>query len=343
MNSEAGLLDWLLLLSKIQTMKFSYTFLLTFVILSFISCNERVEEPLPEADFWDLHEPFELEYNVPTGLVRSDKFPDLAESRGKSDLEEVSGIVMSVANPGFLWAHEDSSNPNDVYLIDRSTGETKASYELSGIFNRDWEDIEIGPGPESGTNYIYISETGDNNRVFRNYKIYRFKEPVFKEEDLGKRIVIPNQEIETITFTYPDQLRHDVETLLLDPWTKDLFLVTKRDFFSIIYVLPFPQDVEKPMEAIRVGEFSFTRATGGNISLDGKEMLIKTFDFILHWERNEGENMVDMFTKIPKLAPYNPTEPQGEAICFDELKGYYTLSEFSNAVVPELYYYKRLY
>lgn len=314
-----------------------------FLGIIFFGCNETIESPEPNLDFWATHVPFELEYNVPSGLVRSDKFPDLAESRGNSDLVEVSGIVMSVANPGYLWAHEDSSNPNDVYLIDKSTGETIASYELSGIFNRDWEDIEIGPGPELGTNYIYIGEVGDNNRVFRNYRIYRFKEPVFEEDHLGKRITIPNEEIETITFTYPDQLRHDVETLLLDPWTKDLFLVTKRDFFSIIYVLPFPQDVEEPMKAIKVGEFSFTRATGGNISLDGKEMLIKTYDFILHWERNESENMVDMFKKIPKLAPYNPTEPQGEAICFDELKGYYTLSEFSNAIIPELYYYQRLY
>jgi len=321
-------------------LKSSFTLIFIFLLLG---CNESNESAEPTPDFWETHEPFELEYNAPTGLVRSDKFPDMAESRGLSDLEEVSGIVMSVANSGFLWAHEDSSNANDVYLIDSSTGETIASYELSGIFNRDWEDIEIGPGPEPGINYIYIGEVGDNRRVFRDYKIYRFKEPVFKEEHSGNRIVIPNDEIETITFTYPDQLRHDAETLLLDPWTKDLFLVTKRDFFSIIYVLPFPQNVEEPMRAIRVGEFSFTRATGGNISFDGKEMLIKTNDFILHWERNEGENMVEMFKKTPKLAPYNPTEPQGEAICFDEMKGYYTLSEFSNAIVPELYYYKRLY
>jgi hypothetical protein len=307
-----------------------------------IACNPDVEEPILQGEFWDNHEPFELDYTVPSGLIRNAKYPDQAESRGESDLIEASGIVVSLANPGYLWTHEDKNNQNEIYLLNQNTAETVASLKLDGIFNRDWEDIEIGPGPESGINYIYLGEVGDNDRVYRDYKIYRFKETLLSEDDHGKQLTIPNSEIETITFNYPDRLRHDVETLLLDPWTKDLFLVTKRDFFSIIYVLPYPQSTNDPMTAIRVGEFPFTRAVGGNISLDGREMLIKTYDFILHWERGEEENMVDMFTKMPTRVPYNPIEPQGEAICFDQNKGYYTLSEFSNAIVPVLYYYPRL-
>ncbi|WP_291785049.1 hypothetical protein [Cecembia sp.] len=312
-----------------------------FLVFLLLGCDKGDDGIKPIADFWESHEPFELEYNLPMGLSRSEKFPEMATSMGESDLIEASGLVISVVNSGYLWTHEDKGNSNEVFLLDAATGETVAAYELTGIPNRDWEDIEIGPGPEAGFNYIYLGEVGDNNRVYRNYKIYRFKEPVFDESQRGSTVSIPNEEIEVITFTYPEGLRHDVETLLLDPWTKDLFLVTKRDFFSIIYVLPYPQNTEAPSQAIRVGEFPFTRAVGGNISLDGKEMLVKTYEFIMHWERNEGETMVDMFMKTPKLAPYNPTEPQGEAICFDENKGYYTLSEFSNAIVPVLYYYNR--
>ena len=311
------------------------------ILILLVACGERNESPDPIVGFWEAHEPFELEYIVPSGLARSNKFPEIAEARGVSDLIEASGIVPSVANQGHLWTHEDKSNTNEVFLLDSRNGETVASYELKGISNRDWEDIEIGPGPEEGANYIYLGEVGDNNRIYRNYKIYRFKEPVFEESHKGNSVPILNKEIETITFTYPDRLRHDVETLLLDPWTKDLFLVTKRDFFSIIYVLPNPQNSAEPTQAIKVGNFSFTRAVGGNVSLDGKEMLIRTYDFILHWERNEGDSMVDMFLNTPKLVPYNPTEPQGEAICFDQNKGYYTLSEFSNGIVPVLYYYNR--
>ncbi|MBW3469637.1 hypothetical protein [Arthrospiribacter ruber] len=317
--------------------------LFNLFFLSFLfACEETGNSFEPTVDFWEANEPFELDYSAPFGLARTDRFAESAEARGESDLIEASGIVVSIANPGYIWTHEDKNNTNEIFLLDAETGETVASYELQGIFNRDWEDIEIGPGPVEGTNYIYLGEVGDNDRVYRDYKIYRFVEPVFSESHRGNKNTIQNAEIEIITFEYPDRLRHDVETLLLDPWTKDLFLVTKRDFFSIIYVLPYPQSTDEPMEAIKVGEFPFTRAVGGNISLDGKEMLIKTYDFIFHWERNENEDMVEFFTKIPKLAPYNPAEPQGEAICFDENKGYYTLSEFSNAIVPVLYYYERL-
>lgn len=323
-------------------MKFSYICLYTFFTLSFIACKETDEEITTDVNFWESHEPFELDYSLPLGLARSDKFSETASALGESDLIESSGIVLSIANPGYLWTHEDKNNTNEIFLLNARTGQTVASYELNGVFNRDWEDIEIGPGPVEGVNYIYLGEVGDNDRVYRDYKIYRFEEPIFEEIHRGKKNSIANDEIQTIVFNYPDRKKHDVETLLLDPWTKDLFLVTKRDFYSIIYVLPFPQSTDQINEPILVGEFPFTRAVGGNISLDGRDMLIKTYDFILFWERNEGENMVDMFTRIPKLAPYNPSEPQGEAICFDGNKGYYTLSEFSNAIVPVLYYYNRL-
>jgi hypothetical protein len=322
-------------------MKVFLTLLYLVLFTLVFSCSEE-EQPEPQVPFWEAHEPFELEYGLPFGLARSNRFAETADTRGNSTLIEASGIVISLANPGYLWSHEDKNNTNEIFLIDRATGATVASYALTGIFNRDWEDIEIGPGPEPGKTYIYLGEIGDNDRVYRDYKIYRFEEPVFEESHRGKKNAIANDAIDTITFTYPDRLRHDVETLLLDPWTKDLFLVTKRDFFSIIYVLPYPQSTEENNRPIRVGEFPFTRAVGGNISSDGKELLIKTYDFIMHWERTESESMVDMFKKQPELAPYNPTEPQGEAICFDENKGYYTLSEFANAIVPVLYHYTRI-
>lgn len=314
-------------------------FNLLFIFI-LIACQSDDDLAQTQQDSWENHVPFELDYAVPFGLNNSDNFATEAEARGESDLIEASGIVISIANPGHVWSHEDKNNTNEIFLLDIETGETVASYELEGIFNRDWEDIEIGPGPVEGVNYIYLGEVGDNDRVYNAYEIYRFEEPVFNESHRGQKNPITT-EIDTIEFRYPDGLKHDVETLLLDPWTKDLFLVTKRSFFSIIYVLPYPQNTEERMQPIRVGEFPFTRAVGGNVSLDGTEMLIKTYDHIMFWDRNEQESMVDMFTKTPQLAPYNPTEPQGEAICFDQAGGYYTLSEFANSIVPVLYYYER--
>lgn len=306
----------------------------------FMACSSDDLTNDQQENFWENHEPFELDYSIPFGIESTNLFSEEVDARGESDLIEASGIVASVYNPGYLWAHEDKGNTNEIFLLDMQTGETVASYELEGIFNRDWEDIEIGPGPVEGITYIYLGETGDNDRVYNGYEIYRFEEPVFEESHRGQKNPV-SSEIETLKFRYPNMLKHDVETLLLDPWTKDLFLVTKRSFFSIIYVLPYPQNTQSTATAIKVGEFPFTRAVGGNISFDGREMLVKTYDHVMFWQREANENMVDMFMKTPKLAPYNP-EPQGEAICFDQNANYYTLSEFSNSIVPVLYFYQRL-
>lgn len=312
----------------------------SFCVSAFLisSCQPDVE---PTLNFWDAHQPFELDYDIPFGIDATDKFTATAESRGESSLIEASGIVISMANPGFIWSHEDKNNANILFLIDQQTGETAAKYVLKGMRNRDWEDIEIGPGPEADTYYVYLAETGDNAQVYRDYLIYRFKEPVFQESHRGQTIEF-DTDYDEINFSYPDRRAYDSETLLIDPKTKDLFLVTKRTFFSMIFVLPYPQKTGEPMQAILVGEFPFTRAVGGNISLDGNEMLIKTYETIMFWQRQENENMVDFFKKTPRIAPYNPTEPQGEAICFDGNNGYYTLSEFSNSVIPVLYYYERI-
>lgn len=301
------------------------------------ACDKAEETP---SDFWENHEAFQMEYDIPSGISPSDLFLPVGENRGEVDLEEASGLVISLANPSHLWTHEDKSNDNSIFLIDQVNGEIVAEYKINGTRNRDWEDIEIGSGPEEGINYIYIGEIGDNDRVYTSYSIYRFEEPIFEESHRGKVLII-SPEVDEIRFNYAEREKHDAETLLLDPYTKDLFLVTKRSFFSTVYVLPYPQSTTERMEAIKVMEFPFTRAVGGNISLDGREMLIKTYDHIMHWKREPNESMVDMLSKIPSLAPYNPREPQGEAICFDQAKGYYTLSERSNSIEPVLYHYAR--
>jgi len=307
-----------------------------------LSCRHDSADPGEALGYWNRESPFRLSYDVPLGeLSQSNHFAPTAETRGISDLIEASGIGMSRVNQGNLWAQQDKGNPNEMYLLHHQTAETLASFTLEGITNRDWEDLEVGPGPEEGESYIYLAEIGDNDRVYPDYKIYRFIEPVWNGQQAQSPLSVPRERIATITFTYPDGLRHDAETLLLDPLTKDLFIVTKRDAHSIIYVLPYPQSTGHTIEAIRVGTFPFNRAVGGSISADGEEMLIKTYDVILHWQRAPGERMRDFFQKTPKQAPYRPTEPQGEAICFDSAKGYYTLSEASDGIIPPLYFYQR--
>ena len=79
-----------------------------------------------------------------------------------SAVTEASGIVASHLNYNVLWTHNDSGNPAQIFPM-TPAGTNLGTYSITGASNTDWEDIAIGPGPVSGTQYIYIGDIGDNN------------------------------------------------------------------------------------------------------------------------------------------------------------------------------------
>ena len=70
-------------------------------------------------------------------------------------LEEVSGLVVSHRYPNRLYVHTDSGGEAAVFVLD-TLGNELGKLDLSGLSNRDWEDIAIGPGP-NGSSYIYVA------------------------------------------------------------------------------------------------------------------------------------------------------------------------------------------
>jgi hypothetical protein len=312
-------------------MKYYFYLLILSGIL--ISCKEK---ELPENDLKE-NLPFKTDYKI-SDLKESEFFEKSSESKGKVLLKESSGLAYSKMNPGLLWTIQDKGNSNSLFLLDANTGEIVTEYKIKGAKNRDWESIELSTNPVSGNSYLYLGDTGDNNHEYEDYKIYRFREPKFEETHRSKTVEL-DIPIDIIDFDYPNK-SHDVEALLVDPLTNDIFLVTKRDQFSLLYALPYPQETTIKNKAKLKGIFSFTIATAGTVSEDGSEVLIKTYDKIFFWKRTANQSFTELLATVPSLAPYEK-ELQGEAICFDEKGGYYTLSEWSGNTVPELKYYKR--
>ncbi|MGB3586594.1 MAG: hypothetical protein WBA23_08650 [Tunicatimonas sp.] len=257
-------------------------------------------------------------------------------------LEEVSGLVASRSQPGMVWVHNDSGNPAEIYLLD-SQAVVRATYVL-GEDQRDWEDIAIGPGPTQGTTYLYVGDIGDNFTLRSQNYIYRFLEPTALAT-VTKTDTI--HQIDTITFVYPDE-QWDVETLLLDPLTKNLYLFSKEMSFTHIYCLPYPQRTDTTIVAKHLltipfeGENLLDRLVAGDISADGQEILLKTYQHIFY--RNRADSVIsfaEWITSPADTLPYT-AEPQGEAIGFtaDSL-GYYTLSESQIGRDLYLYFYPR--
>jgi hypothetical protein len=258
-----------------------------------------------------------------------------------SEINEASGLASSKNYPSMFWTHNDSGDKPRIFLI-TDKAKYRATFYLQGIKNRDWEEIAQGPGPVESKSYLYIGEIGDNLGL-HNYKyIYRIEEPDFSPEESTALIDTVDHGIDSIKFSLSDGAR-DTEAFLVDPTTKNIYIFSKREKKEVnLYVLPYPQSTEKPIIAKFLMHIPFTQITAADISVDGKEVLIKNYQHIYYWKKNGNESLEDLLKKEPAHLPY-AEEPQGEAIAFDRNgKGYYTLSEESKAKKPHLMFYKRI-
>ncbi|MBN2590147.1 MAG: hypothetical protein JXA96_09810 [Sedimentisphaerales bacterium] len=249
-----------------------------------------------------------------------------------SSIQEASGIVASRKNKSILWVHNDSGNSARVYAINY-TGKLLGTFTIKDARCRDWEDIAIGPGPDKNSDYLYIGDIGDNEGKQSKITVYRIPEPNVNSNTSDKKIKIGPPDV--IELTYPDSPK-DSETLLVDPLNGDIYIITKRNVFSRVYHAPYPQSTDKPTKMAHAGILPWGLATGGDVSPDGKQVIIRGPTSASIWKRPDNEPLWRVFPGEYLTIELIP-EPQGEAICFDSNGlGFFTLSEKPN---QPLYYY----
>lgn len=238
-------------------------------------------------------------------------------------INEISGISDSKTYPGFLWGHEDSGRPPQLYKIGHDGQVSKKVY-IKGVTNRDWEDMDLAD------NKIYIGEIGDNASAYSNYKFYLFTEPAASLDTVSQ--------VETISFTYPDG-SHDAEAFVVDPLTKDIYVITKRDDPSRVYKLVYPYSASSTVSY--EGSLPYMGVTGAAISADGKEIIVKTYTNLFHYKRKTGQSVAQALQSAFTTLKYT-IEPQGEAISFAANgSGFFTVSEKGFAPWVNIYFYKK--
>lgn len=246
-------------------------------------------------------------------------------------LEEVSGLVVSHRFPNRLYVHTDSGGETALFVLD-TLGNEQGKLELSGLSNRDWEDIAVGPGP-NGSSYIYVAEIGDNEGKYDQIYLYRFLEP----EQLQ---AIPSTAIDRISLQFPGGPK-DAEAFLVDPISGELFLVSKRETKNTLYRVPVDGFQKGNALLEKLHSFDFTSSVGADVSRDGSQILIKNYLQVFYWTRLANQSLSEALQAPPRRLPYL-AEPQGEAIGFN-YKGnaYFTLSEKRNGIIPTLYRYPK--
>lgn len=265
------------------------------------------------------------------------------------ELDEASGIVASKKNDGFLWSHNDSGDSNRLFLID-TFGKGMKQFVIQGAENRDWEDIAL-ISDSNGSAVVYLADFGDNSAAYNSYAIYWFNEP--NVSSINNATITG---VQKLTFTLPDGSR-DMECLLVDQKTKDVYIISKRETKKRLYKIPagsFTNQANVKAEFVQELNFSVPFSTidkivtayyvtAGDISPDNSEILVKNYFECYYWKRRANETIPEALARTAKQVPYvgNPTEPQGEGIAFAaDGGGYYTISEKATAPV-HLYYYKR--
>lgn len=240
-------------------------------------------------------------------------------------IPEASGMADSKKNAGYLWVQQDRGNPTYLYLL-KHDGTITDSVFLEGVTNQDWEDMAL-----SG-DQLYIGDLGDNNQVYPQYRFYCFDEPTLGTQKITS--------FKTIDFKYPDG-SHDAEAFLVEPSTKDIYVITKQGDRSKVYKLAYPQSNTSLNEAVFVADLTFNGAVSACLSPDAKEIIVKTYSNLYYYTKAASEPILMALAKPPSQLDYQ-VEMQGEAVTFGvDNKGFYTLSERIFNSTPALNYYGR--
>ena len=249
-------------------------------------------------------------------------------------LSEISGLFIS--NNNLLFVHNDSGDTSRFFAIDAkgnllSTLFFKGDPSKKNFGVTDCEDMAGGPGPVKDKSYIYLGDIGDNGNNRPYVTVYRFAEP----SKLSSKMQV---ESEAVYLKYPNGPQ-DAETLMIDPISKELIIISKRQDTVGVYSasLNFKNKdtvtMKKQGSLFLPGKGLFKYVVSGDISRDGRQIILKTYTNVYYWLRNGKESISQTLKRTPTKLPYI-MEPQGEAVGFTpDGKAYYSISEGKNAVI----------
>jgi hypothetical protein len=262
-----------------------------------------------------------------------------------SSLIEVSGISESRHFPGVIWAHNDAGGLARVWAFN-TRGTHLGTYNLPDANARDWEDMAIGPGPVVGRDYLYIADLGNNDGLTDfTFNIYRVPEPNISACQQPVDANLNN--VAALPVEYPDSLRHDCETLLVDPLNGDIYVCTRDrwgddlgDMKVYRYPAPHTPGVTFTLQHVIDAQLiNGEMAVGGDVSPDGSSVIIRTKGDVMRcllWQRDPATLLWQAFNNPLCVVP-QIDEPQGEAVSFGaDGCGYYTVSEGEN---QPIYYF----
>ncbi len=275
-------------------------------------------------------------------LVRADyEDPVFVGNLGSGEVREASGLAPSLRRDDVLWVINDNGAEPRLYPL-RLDGHDLGSFKLpeGTDWNEDWEDLDSFE--HEGKPYLVIGDIGDNLSWIETRRVLFVPEPEIagaSKDWKGQAEVAWSYR-----FRYPDGPR-DSESLAVDATGGRILVLSKRAFPATLYSLPLrPEDLDEVQVAQKIADLAtlprptkyerdihgllglaLGQPTAMDISADGLEAVILTYNRIYVFRRGPGESWASAFARPPKSFEV-PLMSQAEALSFngDETALYFT-------------------
>ncbi|GAA1112419.1 hypothetical protein GCM10009630_06870 [Kribbella jejuensis] len=176
-------------------------------------------------------------------------------------IKRPTGLVRSSKHQGTYWAVSSSGDTGRFFALD-ATGKVEAVFR----FGAKVEDVEALGMDRNGT--LYIADIGDSKETRQQIEIYTIPEPDSLQD--------ANVKYHQYDFKYPDGA-HDAETLLIDPETSQLYVVTKSSKGAgAIYSAPPAPTRQGTNDLTKLAPAPNGVITDGTFLPDGQQAVLRT-------------------------------------------------------------------
>ena len=256
------------------------------------------------------------------------------------DITESSGLAASPCQSNVFWTHNDSGDDAFIFAMDQK-GNHLGTWKVANARNADWEDMAAFKDG-TGQCFIYIGDIGNNKRERDEHRVYRVREPVASDSNVGstRKNPLETEPADVTVFKYPDT-PFDAETMLVQPQTGDIYVLTKRiDGPALVFKIKPDFGSATPVRAERIGEVSLPAVpngllTGGAVSPDGKRVVV--CDYSAGYELTNASGNFDEIWKQKPIPVNLGDRRQGEAVAFAaDGRSIFTTSEKKNSPIIEV-------
>jgi hypothetical protein len=276
-------------------------------------------------------------YVLPARPLCQSAFAGVPEVRGHLQddrLVEVSGVVASPSTPDLLWVHNDSGDAATLYSIGqdgRARGRVQMPFEA-----HDLEDIAVASCPDRTGPCLYLADTGNNAHDRTDAVVVIVREPVLPAAGVfadDATATIVGRIDASVAAGLPAGI--DVEAMVALPDGSAVFLIEKiDDDRARVFARRAPYDddgrfvvvgtIRTESPSVEYGRM----ITAADMHPSGRALLVRTYTGVFETRVDAIAAWFELGDVLLNTLTFGPlSEPQGEAIAYDEGGHIITISE----------------